>query len=150
MIKKVLKTFIYLLLMLAAKPEARAQLINEVFEQKDSLLPNDSQTVRLHFESLNYLRNTEYFDIIEDGQTYFGVLLQMHLSYQPHKNVMIRAGLQTRQDFGSSEIHEVAPVFSVSIFKKKWRHNFGMLEATTNLGLIEPMLNIDRAKDAAS
>ncbi len=124
---------------------ARAQLNNKVFEQNDTITPNDTQTVKIHFESLNFLRNTEYFDIIETGQTYFGTLLQLHLSFQPHKNVLIKAGLQSKHDYGSNNIQSLAPVFSISIFKDKWRHNFGMLQATTNLGLIEPMLNIDRA-----
>lgn len=124
---------------------ASAQLKNEIFHQRDSLYQGDTQTVRLHFESLIYLRNTEYFDIIEDGQTYFGNLLQLHASYQPYRNVIIKAGVQTRQDYGSNKLLSVNPVFSVSIFKHKWRHNFGMLQATTNLGLIEPMFNIDRA-----
>ncbi|MDI1234520.1 MAG: hypothetical protein PSX81_09575 [bacterium] len=142
---KALKTplliFFYLLLLV----KVEAQLNNQIFEQNDSLIPRDTQTVRLHFESFNYLRNTEYFDIIETGQTYFGALMQLHLSYQPYKNVLIKGGLQTKHDFGSNNIQAIAPVFSVSIFKHHWRHNFGMLQATTNLQLIEPMFNIDRA-----
>lgn len=145
MVHKAFKIFALLFLALVSIGEVEAQLNNQVFEQNDSLIPNDTQTVRLHFESFNYLRNTEYFDIIETGQTYFGTLLQMHVSYQPYKNVLIKGGIQTKQDFGSSKFNTVSPVFSVSIFKHHWRHNFGMLQATTNLGLIEPMFNIDRA-----
>lgn len=123
----------------------KGQLRNEIFSQNDSLMPGDTQTVRLHIESMNFLRNTEYFDIIEDGQTYFGLLLQLHASYQPYKNVLIKGGIQTQQDYGNNQLRSISPVFSVSIFKDKWRHNFGMLQGTTNFGLIEPMYNIDRA-----
>jgi hypothetical protein len=122
-----------------------SQLINKVFEQKDSIIPNDTQTVRFHAELFNYYRNTEYFDLIEKGQTYFGSMLQLHLSLQPFKNVLVKAGLQTRQDYGSTGFVSVQPVFSVALLKKKWRFNFGMLQGTTNYGFIEPMYNIDKA-----
>lgn len=145
MVHKALKTFVLLFLSMLSWGPLHAQINNQIFEQNDSLIPNDSQTVRLHFESFNFLRNTEYFDIIETGQTYFGTLLQMHLSYQPYKNVLLKGGLQIKQDYGSNRLQSIAPVFSLTIFKHHWRHNFGMLQATTNLGLIEPMFNIDRA-----
>ena len=123
----------------------KAQLRNEVFDQKDTLIRGDTQTIKLNLEFFNYYRNTEYFDIIEKGQTLFGSMLQMHLSYQPFKDVLLKGGLQTRQDYGSTGFVAVQPVFSVSIFKNKWRYNLGMLQGTTNYGFIEPMYNIDRA-----
>lgn len=124
---------------------ARAQLLNSIFEQKDSLIPGDTQTLRLHAELFNYYRNTEYFDLIEKGQTFFGSMFQAHLSFQPHNNVLLKAGFQTRQDFGSTGFISVQPVFCISFFKHKWRYNFGMLQGSTNYGFIEPMYNIDRA-----
>jgi hypothetical protein len=138
------KILLILLLSCGLTTSSQAQLINRVFEQKDSLIPNDTQTVRLHVELFNYYRNTEYFDLIEKGQTYFGSLLQMHVSLQPFKNIMVKGGLQTRQDYGSTSI-SIQPVLSVSIFKNRWRYNFGMLQGTTNYGMIEPMYNIDKA-----
>lgn len=124
---------------------AKAQINNQIFNQNDTIIPADSQSIRLHFEALQFLRNTEYFDIIEDGQTYFGNLLQLHGTYMPYKNVMIKAGIQTRQDYGNSKFYQVSPVWNISIFKHKWRYNFGQLNGTTNYGLIEPMYNIDNA-----
>ncbi len=124
---------------------ANAQLLNKVFEQRDSLIPNDTQTVRLHLELFNYYRNTEYFDLIEKGQTYFGNMFQAHVSIQPYKNVLVKAGFQTRQDYGRTDFITVQPVFSISIFKHKWRYNFGAMQGTANYGFIEPMYNIDRA-----
>ncbi len=123
----------------------KAQLLNNIFEQKDSIYQNDTQTLRMHIEALNYIRNTEYFDMIEKGQTLFGVLLQLNSSFQPYKNILVKVGLQTRQDYGSTNFNTVQPVFSISIFKNKWRYNFGALQGTTNHGIIEPMYNIDRA-----
>ncbi len=143
--KQVSKIIFIFYFMLSYSFSAKAQLLNEIFEQKDTLMPNDTQTVMLHVEALNYMRNTEYFDMIERGQTLFGVLLQLHASYQPYKNVLVKAGIQTRQDYGSTGFNTVQPVFSVSVFKHKWRYNFGQLQGSTNYGLIEPMYNIDRA-----
>ncbi len=122
-----------------------AQLDNAVFNQKDTYSPNDTQTLKWHVELLNYYRNTEYFDMIEKGQTLFGSMFQSHVSYQPYNNVLVKAGFQTRQDYGSTGFIAVQPVLSVSIFKHKWRYNFGCLQGTTNYGFIEPMYNIDRA-----
>lgn len=117
---------------------------NRIFEQDDNYIQSDTQSVRLHVEMFNYLRNTEYFDLIEKGQTLFGSMFQAQVAYQPYKNVRIKAGFQTRQDFGSTRFVEVQPVVTISIFKDKWRHNFGALQGTLNYGFIEPMYNIDR------
>ena len=124
---------------------ANAQLRNQVFDQNDTLIKGDTQTLKLNLEFFNYYRNTEYFDLIEKGQTFFGSMLQAHLSYQPYQDVILKGGIQTRQDYGSPGFVSVQPVFSVSIFKNKWRYNLGMLQGTTNYGFIEPMYNIDRA-----
>ncbi|MCC6819017.1 MAG: hypothetical protein IT245_09015 [Bacteroidia bacterium] len=121
-----------------------AQLHNRIFEQNDSFVQNDTQSIRMHIEMFNYLRNTEYFDVIEKGQTLFGTMFQAHLSYQPYKNIRLKGGLQARQDYGSSNFISVQPIFTISIFKDKWRHNFGTLQGTLNYGFIEPMYNIDR------
>lgn len=122
-----------------------SQLRNQVFDQKDTIVPKDSQVLRLNAEIFTFLRNTEYFDIEEKGQTYFGNMLQLHLSYQPHNNILIKAGLQTRQDYGNTNFTTVQPVICISVFKQRWRFNLGMLQGTTNYGMIEPMYNIDRA-----
>lgn len=126
-------------------PQVYSQLINKVFEQNDSLVENDTQTLRLYVELFNYYRNTEYFDLVEKGQTFFGSMLQMHLSMQPWKNVLVKGGFQTRQDYGSTGFITVQPAISISLFKHRWRYNFGMLQGTVNYGFIEPMYNIDRA-----
>lgn len=125
--------------------QAKAQLSNRIFNQNDSFYQNDTQTVRLHVEVFNFLRNTEYFDIIEKGQTLFGAMFQSHISYLPFKNLSMKIGFQTRQDYGSTRFFAVQPVLSISYFKHKWRYNFGALQGTTNYGFIEPMYNIDRA-----
>ena len=127
-----------------------AQLENRIFQQNDSVLQNDTQSVRLNVEMLNYLRNTEYFDLIEKGQTLFGAMLQAQLLYQPYKNFLIKGGFQTRQDFGSTRYVEVQPVVTISFFKHKWRYNFGAMQGTANYGFIEPMYNIDKASTNVS
>lgn len=140
-----IKFSLFLIVVLLRSAELSAQLSNRIFEQKDTLLPGDTQTVRLHLEFFNYYRNTEYFDIIEKGQTYFGSMLQAHLAYQPYKDVLIKGGLQTRQDYGSTGFITVQPLVSISYFRHRWRYNFGMLQGNVNFGFIEPMYNIDKA-----
>jgi cysteinyl-tRNA synthetase len=70
---------ILFILVLSVNINLFAQLRNEVFDQKDTLLSGDTQTVKLNIELFNYYRNTEYFDLIEKGQTFFGSMLQAHL-----------------------------------------------------------------------
>ncbi len=123
---------------------AKAQLENRIFSQKDTFYQNDTQSVRLNIEVFNYLRNTEYFDIIEKGQTLFGALFHPTISYQPYKNILIKGGFQTRQDYGSGRFFSVQPTLTLSYFKHKWRHNFGTLQGNLNFGFIEPLYNIDR------
>lgn len=142
---RLLKTTFCICIMLLNLQHVYSQLQNKVFEQKDTLIEGDTQSLRLNFEYFNYYRNTEYFDIIEKGQTLFGSMFQAHLSFQPYKNILVKAGLQTRQDYGSTNFITVQPVMSISIFKHKWRYNFGMLNGNVNYGFIEPMYNIDRA-----
>ncbi len=83
------KITLLLLFTIGFRPYIYSQLENRIFEQKDSLIPNDTQTVRLQVELFNYYRNTEYFDMIEKGQTYFGSMFQAHVSIQPYKNVLV-------------------------------------------------------------
>ena len=134
-----------LIVLMLTNIEAKAQLENKIFRQDDSLYAKDTQSVYLQVELLNYLRNTEYFDIIEKGQTLFGSALQVNLQYQVYKNLVLKAGIQTRQDYGSTGFVAVQPVLCLTLYKHKWRHNFGMMQGTTNYGFIEPMYNIDRA-----
>ena len=134
-----------LFLFLVFAVSASAQLENRIFNQNDSVLSNDTQSVRLNVEMFNYLRNTEYFDLMEKGQTLFGAMLQAQLLYQPFRNFLVKGGLQTRQDFGSTKYVEVQPVVTISYFKHKWRYNFGAMQGTANYGFIEPMYNIDYA-----
>jgi hypothetical protein len=143
-IKRSLLTIIVCFSLLATTA-VYGQLENNILKQKDSVNLNDTQNVNYNFEVFNFYRNTEYFDIIEKGQTYFGSMVQGYLKYNPHKNLMIKVGFITRHDFGSTKLNTVQPVVSISYFKHKWRYNFGMLQGHMNYGFIEPMYNIDRA-----
>jgi hypothetical protein len=143
-VKKIITRFA-ITLSFACSFTASAQLENRIFNQNDSVLSNDTQSVRLNVEMFNYLRNTEYFDLMEKGQTLFGAMLQAQLLYQPFRNFLIKGGFQTRQDFGSTKYAEVQPAVTISYFKHKWRYNFGAMQGTANYGFIEPMYNIDRA-----
>lgn len=145
MIRRTILYAVCLICLLFNTHAAFAQLQNKVFEQNDSFIKGDTQSLRLNIEYFNYYRNTEYFDLIEKGQTLFGSMFQAHLSYQPYENVLMKGGIQTRQDYGSTGFVSVQPVFSVSFLKHRWRYNFGMLQGTVNYGFIEPMYNIDKA-----
>ncbi len=121
-----------------------SQINNTVFNQNDSFNLNDTNKILMRYEAIQFFRNTEYFDIIEDGLTYFGHMSQLDFTFYVNKRVKVRAGTLLRHDFGSPKLF-FSPLFQIEIKRHQWKHVFGQLYGTTNLGLIEPMFNIDNA-----
>jgi hypothetical protein len=95
--------------------------------------------------TLNYLRNTEYFGPIEAGKTTFGYSLNPKLTYFPNSFVRIDFGGFFRKDFGNEKFKIVSPTFSVKISKNGYSATFGNYEAAMSHRLIEPLFNVEYA-----
>jgi hypothetical protein len=125
-----------------------AQLDNRFLSDHVHTNANDSGKVWFNFSHFNYLRNTEYFNRIEEGRTLFGTQLMPTLHYQPHSQLLIRAGAYMRSEFGASpSIYEVLPVIAMKLYNKQ--HNFsftlGTLEGALSHQLIEPLFDVNSA-----
>ena len=123
---------------------AQAQLNNQIFEDRFAVSPSQSQRFRFQFNSLSFLKNTEYFNPIVKGRTLFGNQFNPKLVYQPSANVRIEAGVYAWKDFGNTKFSDIAPTFTVKIKKDSLQFLFGTLEGNLNHRLIEPLYNFDR------
>ncbi|MCF8253914.1 MAG: hypothetical protein K9H61_07150 [Bacteroidia bacterium] len=120
-----------------------AQLPNEVISDKITIHEQDSGRFGFSIINTNYMRNTEYFNPIEEGRTLFGYQLQPKFSYQPARNIKLEAGVWLRHDFGGDNPFTTAiPTFSLKAKGKKSELIFGTLEGALSHGMLEPMMNI--------
>ncbi len=121
-----------------------AQLNNRIFDYSFHTDSTKQKQLYLSFQSLAFNKNNEYFNKIADGYTLFGYQWMPTLSYYPHPNVRIDAGIYLQQDFGNSAFTTVAPVFTVKVKRDKLNILFGTLEGSTNHRLIEPIYDFER------
>jgi len=125
-----------------------AQLPNEVLTDKIDLVQTDSGKFGFSFINTNYMRNTEYFNPIEEGRTLFGYQLQPKFTYQPSANIKLEAGVWLRHDFGGNNPFTTAiPTFSMKAKKGYSELIFGTLEGALSHGMLEPIFNINSVID---
>ncbi len=123
-----------------------AQLPNHLLSDKISINDLDSGRFGFGITNTNYMRNTEYFNPIEEGRTLFGYQLHPKFSYQPTKNIKLEAGIWLRHDFGGiNGFTEAIPTFSLKAKGKKSELIFGTLEGALSHGVLEPMMDINSA-----
>src|SRR5205085_2701664 len=114
---------------------------------RDEVIVSASDTNRfgLSIAATPYMRNTEYFNRIEQGRTLFGYQLQPTFFYQPGKHVRVDAGMFLRNDFGGKNPYvQALPVFTLKLRNNHFSLLFGTLEGSLSHRLIEPMYNIER------
>ena len=122
-----------------------SQLDNKLLSNELTINTKDTNKLLFSFNSLNFLRNTEYFGDVEFGKTFFGYSLNPKLVYIPNSFVRIDLGGLFRKDFGNTEFKIVAPTFSVKISKNGYSGIFGNYEGGMTHQFIEPLFNIDFA-----
>src|SRR5574343_211817 len=140
--KKALALVVFGLLFLMAN----AQLNNSMLSDEWQIHTADSGKVSFQFSSLNYLRNTEYFNKIELGRTLFGLQIHPRLAYQPNAQTTIQAGVFLRSDFGATPtVNQIIPTFSVKLRSKNYRRTFifGTLGGALAHRLIEPLFDVN-------
>jgi hypothetical protein len=121
-----------------------AQVPNEVLVDKMDLVQADSGRFGFSIYNTNYMRNTEYFNPIEEGRTLFGYQVQPSLFYQVNSVVKIEAGLWLRHDFGGNNPYTSAvPTFRLKAANAYSEIIFGTLEGALSHGMLEPMMNIN-------
>ena len=122
-----------------------AQLENKSLSYDLPVNSADSNKLFFGLNTLNYLRNTEYFGPIEAGKTTFGYALNPKMIYYPNSYVRIDFGGFFRKDFGNDKFKIVSPTFSVKIAKNGYAVIFGNYESALSHRFIEPLFNIEYA-----
>ena len=122
---------------------AFSQLDNQVLSTELPINAKDTNKLLFSFNSLNFLRNTEYFGPIEFGKTMFGYSLNPKLVYYPNSFIRIDIGGLFRKDYGNDEFKIIAPTYSIKISKNGYSGIFGNLEGGMSHQFIEPLFNID-------
>ncbi|WP_026999778.1 hypothetical protein [Eisenibacter elegans] len=117
-----------------------AQLRNEALSDQKPLLAERARELYLRLDALPFVLNTEYFNPITLGRTYFGVQAAPSLVYYPSKRVRLEGGVLLRQDFGADNPTLVSPIFSVKVaLTDSLTLTLGMLEGGLTHRLIEPL-----------
>lgn len=120
-----------------------AQVLNETLVDKVDLVQTDSGNFGFTLYNTNYMRNTEYFNPIEEGRTLFGYQIQPSFYYKVNNFVKIEAGIWVRHDFGGNNPFTLAhPTFRLKATNKYSELIFGTLEGALSHGILEPMMNI--------
>lgn len=138
----------WLIILCCFSLSAWSQLDNTLLSDDFSVSRNDTSKfgVALHYQP--YVRNTEYFNTIEQGRTLFGHQLMPFAYLQLHPQLCLQFGLFAQQDFGSKPvINRVLPLSSLIISNQKHdtRFIFGTIEGALSHQLIEPLFDIASA-----
>ena len=120
-----------------------AQLPNVVFNQQ-AAAPRKS--IGLQADVFPFLKNNEYFNGINTGETYFGFRTSVAgvFNLQPGGKARLTTGLMVQQNYGAEKT-QVKPVFTLALTSYKgWNYVFGALVSGTRHGLIEPLYNYEQ------
>ncbi len=121
-----------------------AQLDNTAFEQPRKVNPENEHRLLLRLNVLGFVKNNEYSDALLEGYTLFGYQFNPELTYFPHKNIRVDAGIYMQKDFGNSRFTEIAPTFSFTYQKDSLSLIFGTLEGSISHRLPEPLFDFER------
>jgi hypothetical protein len=143
MFKKI--TLAFFLIICLTTTNTFAQLDNRLLSNELEVNAKDSNKLFFSFNSLNFIRNTEYFGPIDRGKTWFGYMLNPKLVYYPSSFVRIDVGALFRKDYGNNVYKIIAPTYCVKISKNGYSALFGNYEGAMMHKFIEPLFNIDYA-----
>ena len=104
-------------------------------------------TARIH--ALSYLRNTEYFNPIEEGQTWFGTQVVVQRAWEVAPKLTFRGGAFLNHTYGGKTT--LAPVLQMRYEtahlqpRRNWSWIAGTLDGAASHGLLEPLYDPSRA-----
>ena len=143
-----LYTFLFFVFSLCVINNVNAQLNNTYISDIIQIDTNQTDKFGISVNANTYMRNTEYFNLIEVGRTLFGYQLNPSFFIQPHKNVLLQTGVYLRNDYGSKNIYTQAiPTFTLKIKSGTKSFLFGTLEGALSHQLAEPLMDINSAID---
>lgn len=122
----------------------QAQYDNNGLKETIPVDSSDTGWIKFRLSNDNFLKNNEYYNPIMVGQTYFGVMLNPSLTWNPNAYMRLQAGVFLRSDFGNPRIYQVIPTFTLKLQKNGYAFLFGTLEGTVNHGFIQPLYDFER------
>jgi hypothetical protein len=115
------------------------------FENQPTIKENRTGQLFLGINTLTFIRNSEYFGPLLQGQTLVGHRIHPYLSYYPAKDIRISGGVFTRRDW--ADVHffsKLYPTFTIQYEDQALSLILGNIEAKTGHGLIKPLYNLER------
>lgn len=140
-----LKKHIIIAIIILLQKSVSAQIDNSYISDDEKLNPNHTNKWGIGINSFSYFRNTEYFNKLETGLTFFGNQLTPTLWLQHSDNIKLRAGIFLNHNFGTNQILPVMPVLSLILNNKKHQFIFGTINGATAHKMLEPIFNIEYA-----
>lgn len=122
-----------------------AQLDNNIFKSEPDTKPVPAIKSRKwlgELGMLNYLRNEEYFNPMNPGETLLGAQFKGLIHYHPLSNMRISGGLMYQKDFGDPKFtSRLFPLIQLRYTPANWTLNFGNLDAHVRHNMLEPMIS---------
>jgi hypothetical protein len=138
-----LKNITCILVLVFASIHAFTQINNSAISDREMVDSLNDGHWGFSIQNFNYLRNTEYFNEIESGQTLFGTQLSSFLWLQANPSTKIRGGVFLNHSFGSGRVDHIVPVISLMHASKYGTFVFGTLNGAASHNMIEPLFNIN-------
>jgi hypothetical protein len=121
----------------------QAQLENVIFQDSILLRKNKNPSIGIEFSP--FLRNNEYFQSSQDGETFIGYQLQGLFIYPLHKKVELHLGGLAVQNYGNQNgFSSWFPVARLRMFHQKSEYIVGTINGAVNHQLIEPLFEQER------
>jgi hypothetical protein len=99
----------------------------------------------LRIKSLNFIKNTEYYNPIVEGYTIPGFFFQPELIYAPSGKVALRAGTHLLKYWGTEKFSQIRPVFSATLdLSENTSLTLGTLSGSDRHRLFDPHFNSER------
>ena len=138
------KSFIILFLLTYLQLELYAQLDNTPFEKEVKIDSSRAEKFTFNFRALGFNKNNEYYNVINEGQTYFGYRVIPSIGWQFQENFKIEGGIFLHHDFGNSQLRRVLPYFNFLYTFNDFELLFGNINGSIHHRQIEPMEDFER------
>lgn len=139
-----LRFFFFIVFLFPVSQSCFSQLDNSSLFFNSKIDTSHEEETYFKLQSLGFLKNNEYTNVMFDGYTLFGYQLNPQLGYKFSKYFAIEAGVFMAKDFGNKNYTEISPTFSLRYMKKHFKMIFGNIDGSLNHQLIEPVYNFER------
>lgn len=121
------------------------QVDNSILSGSVPQFPQIPESFYFHFENLNFIKNNEYFNRLEEGRTLIGYYLTPCLDYNFSEMIKIRGGVHLLKYSGTDNFSQLLPVFSIyHAVNEQLCLIFGSIQSSLFHSLPEPDYRFER------